>query len=212
MSVWIALILILFMPILTYVSVFGMHLSDNHARWAEFGSAFAGIYAPIAAVLTLIVLIVQIGLQSRMNNHTFDYGYIQGARADMQFFLERLSAVLGRPATPEATLGELLITGCAYLDNAHLAEEKRMADAVAFNTLHPEVIALWTGFYSVLAGLQVNDYPPYSNNFIGYKQKAIALFSYAGCVALDNLTYMVAKDRLRFKYEFSPALERKNDA
>lgn len=59
-------------PLLIYLFTFGFFLSSDHQRWAEFGSAMSGIYAPIVAVTTLAVLLAQVGLQKQINDHSYD--------------------------------------------------------------------------------------------------------------------------------------------
>ena len=83
-----AIAAVLLAPIAMYVWTFGPTITDNHARWSEMGSAMSGIYAPILAILTLLLLSIRVGLQGRMNEHTFDQSYVQDARADLHFYLE----------------------------------------------------------------------------------------------------------------------------
>ena len=61
------LLLIFLTPVLVYVATFGASLSRSHSIWSEFGSVMSGIYAPIIAMTTLLVLLAQLGLQ---NNST----------------------------------------------------------------------------------------------------------------------------------------------
>ncbi|MBL0651350.1 hypothetical protein [Aeromonas caviae] len=83
----VVVLVLLFSPVVLYVSKFGGDLSQDHSRWAEFGSAIGGIYAPILGFITLVVLIRQLYLQKQMN----DQYYLQQAREDIEFYASQLS-------------------------------------------------------------------------------------------------------------------------
>lgn len=199
-------------PIAAYVWIFGPNVSSIHTRWAEFGSAIGGIYTPIAAALTLAVLIMQINLQASLNRHTFDYGYVQDARSDLHFFLDRLVKELEQDATENADMRTLVVSGFAWLAKEDLADPQKIQQAKAFDIRHPELMAMWGGINGVLAGLRVHDYPPYSNNYSVGKQKIMSLVSYPCCVAMDNFTHMVSEGRLLNAYEFSKLHPLRGDA
>lgn len=193
-------------PIAIYVWTFGLSISTSHIRWSEMGSAMAGIYSPILALLTLLLLLAQVKLQGRMNNHTFDQSFVQDARADLHFYLEQLANELSREFDDGSEIQTLLIAAFAYPGTEDLKDEMVMASAAALNKRHHRLVALWSAIYGILAGLKANDYPPYSNNYATAKQKAVAMLSYACCAALDNLAWCASEGRLNYTYEFSAAL------
>ncbi|MGF1767442.1 hypothetical protein L4D06_08650 [Enterovibrio makurazakiensis] len=47
------------LPIYFYQDAFGWGVWKSHKQWAEMGSALGGIYSPILALLTLVVLMLQ---------------------------------------------------------------------------------------------------------------------------------------------------------
>ena len=50
-------------PIWIYTAHFSFEISSDHKRWGEMGSAMGGIYTPIIAFATLLVLALQLMLQ-----------------------------------------------------------------------------------------------------------------------------------------------------
>lgn len=172
----------------------------------------AGIYAPILAILTLVVLLAQVQLQSRLNEHTFDQGYVQDARADIHFYLEQLVHALSLEFAEGASVQSMLVTGFGRISEVELKEAKLIQAAEVFNQRSHRLVAMWSAIYAVLAGLKANDYPPYSNNYATAKQKAIAMLSYECCVALDNLMWSVSEGRLSHFYAFSSVTPPRRDA
>ena len=166
----------------------------------------AGIYSPILVLLTLLLLLTQVKLQSRMNDHTFDQSFVQDARADLHFYLGQLENELSRKFDDGSEIQTMLIAVFAYPGSEDLKDEKIMANAAAINKRYHRLVSIWSAIYGILAGLKTNDYPPYSNNYVTAKQKAIAMLSYDCCAALDNLAWCVSEGRLNYPYEFSAAL------
>ncbi|KUJ75288.1 hypothetical protein AVO42_08115 [Thiomicrospira sp. XS5] len=62
-------ILILSLPIALYSYKFGFGLWNSNHEWAQMGSAFGGLYAPILSILTLFVLVKQFQIQKQMHEH-----------------------------------------------------------------------------------------------------------------------------------------------
>jgi hypothetical protein len=90
-AVKILVALVLLAPIIFYIHMFGLSISNNHSRWSEMGSAMSGLYTPILALLTLSVLVIQVRMQTEMNKLAFDQQYITEARDDIQYYLFQLS-------------------------------------------------------------------------------------------------------------------------
>jgi hypothetical protein len=179
-------------PVAAYVLTFGTSITANHERWAEMGDAMAGIYTPILTVLTLIVLAYQVNLQSRLNRHTFDESYVQNARNDIGFYLEQLATELDKRRAGGTSVGAFITTNFAK----DLPAEERRTLAQDFNRTQQRVLALWSSFYTVLGGLAVNEWHPYSLALVTARQRAIALLTFETCVALDNYMSCVTDGRL----------------
>lgn len=55
---------VLLIPIVSYVSMYGYQLSDSQELWAQFGDFFGGLLNPIYALLAFLALLYTISLQS----------------------------------------------------------------------------------------------------------------------------------------------------
>lgn len=196
---------ILLLPIAVYIHTFGFTITSDHGRWSEMGSAMAGIYTPILTVLTLLVLLAQVGLQERMNRHTFDQAFVQDARSDIHFYLDQIAKELARTYEDGRQIGSTLIEAFSYPTKPQLLAAPLADIAKTLNKKQPGLLASWSAFYSVLAGISVHDWHPYDNAHIAAKQKAIAVLSYAGCAALDNYTFAASEGRLKYR-EFATEL------
>src|ERR1035437_302475 len=120
--VLLAVAVALLAPIGVYISTFGISISNSHTRWSEMGSAMAGIYAPILAILTLCVLLVQVQLQGQLNEHTFDQGYIQDVRADLHFYLEQLAYEFRMEFSDGQDVVSILVSNFAYVSFSDLQQ------------------------------------------------------------------------------------------
>lgn len=196
---------LLLIPVGVYLWKFGWEVTADHQRWSEFGSAMGGIYTPVLALLTLAMLIVQLQMQGRLNAHTFDSAWVQDARADLNFYyghlLEQLDSKIGEDLTVKAAL----VKGLAYLQSSALTQPPAEQAAQAISQLAPRIEAIWQGVNSVVAGLKAHDSPPFKTARSSAKSKAVALFGFETCVALDNLCWVRSKGKLAYS-DFSDAV------
>lgn len=189
---------VLLVPVAVYIHTFGFTITRDHGRWSEMGSAMAGIYTPILAVLTLLVLLAQVGLQEKMNRHTFDQAFVQDARSDVHFYLDQIAKEFARIYEDGRPIGPTLIEAFAYPEKPQLLVAPIADIAKALNKRQPGLLASWSAFYAVLAGLGTHDWHPYKNAHLAAKQKAIAILSYKGCAALDNYSFSASEGRLKY--------------
>jgi hypothetical protein len=197
---------LLFAPIAIYIYTFGVRITDSHARWGEMGSAMSGLYTPVLSLLTLLVLFTQIRLQEAMNKHAFDQSYIQEIRSDSQYYLSQLSQELSNEFDNGSEIGTELIAAFAYAPIQDIQRQDYAKVAAEVNRKYPRIMANWSAFYPLLAGLKANSFYPYEHNYIAAKQKAIVLLSFDGCVALDNFIWCASNGNLKFAYVFSQGL------
>lgn len=193
-------------PIMMYVQVFGLQISADHARWAEFGSAMAGIYSPILTIATIAILALQFKLQNDSHIHVTDADYINQARADIEFYLQRLSDELTR--TSRISKGfEFTLLARFQLEAQEDFDKIEVRDAARnMNRNNPRVFALHCALQSIFAGLSSSTKPMYRMNRESAVQKMIALLSFELCVALENYHRVVCEGRLKGPYLFSPLL------
>ena len=204
-----ALVFIYAAPVIVYVVVFGSQLSTSHARWAEFGSAMSGIYAPIVAVSTLLVLFAQVGLQSQINEHQYVQSHLQQARSDLEFYAVQLATALEKYLLPGQTVRQALRTNFqphneAALDQPNLREFAANMDANA-----PSSLALWFAVYQILAGLEGGKGLQFEMTLSSSVSKLIAMLSFETCVALDHYHRTRTEGRTSVRYKFSSLLSKR---
>jgi hypothetical protein len=198
--------LVLVMPVVVYIQVFGNKITDDHERWGQMGSALSGIYGPILTILTVSLLIHQLRLQQQTNKHMFDQAYLQEARADIEFYLMRLAEVLNRPLAEGQLTDDVLRSKFERATVEQLADEQLKRFAQALNYDAPHLQGMWSAIYSIFAGLKANNEHPYSSQFSSAQQKAYAMLSFQTCVALDNYIYCLSEQHVPRSYQFSRGL------
>lgn len=173
-------------PVIFYVSVFGVELSSDHTRWAEFGSAMGGIYSPMIAVLALLVLLRQVNLQQQLAKHELDQGYLQQARQDIEFYGTQLAAALSVDVLPGKSMLSVLEEKFRFLSASDLEQEEIRVLAESIHQVSPSAFDLWMAINPILTGLNTSRDQMYVLTFESSRQKLIALLSFRICVALDN--------------------------
>lgn len=207
----IVVILVYAAPIIFYGFFFGPALSKDHVRWAEFGSAMAGIYAPIVALTTLVLLARQTRLQHQINNHQFDQAYIVQARADVDFYATRLAESLKIDALPGTTIQQFLHQHFQPPSTLDLDEEQRRRLAASLEFSTPQIFGMWSAIYPIIAGLESKKDSFFQMTLTSSLQRLIALLSFETCVCLENYYRVRTEGKIGVPYKFSPLL-RKNSA
>lgn len=202
------LLLIYAFPVVIYIVVFGSQLSTSHVRWAEFGSAMSGIYAPIVAVSTLLILYVQVGLQRQINEHQYVQSHLQQARSDLEFYSVQLVSALEAHLLPGQTVRQVLHTNFGPHDAGALDQEYMRELAANIDANAPSSLALWFAVYPILAGLEAGKGSQFEMTLSSSISKLIAMLSFETCVALDNYHRTRTKGRISVRYKFSPLLSK----
>lgn len=197
------------MPLAIYFFTFGFVLSSDHQRWAEFGSAMSGIYAPIVAVTTLAVLIAQVGLQKQINDHSYNQAHFSQARSDIEFYAIQLVAKMDQVALPGKTFRSILHTNFQPKTIAELDSDSLRTLAANIDADVPSVMGIWFGVYPILTGLATSEEATFRMTLNSSIQKLTALLSFETCVALDNFYRTRTEGRLATVYVFSPLLTAK---
>lgn len=197
-------------PLLIYFFVFGPTLSKDHSDWAEFGSAMAGIYAPIVALTTLAVLVRQVRLQfqqtrlqDQINNHQYDQAYIVLARADIDFYAAKLAESLNKLALPGMNNREFLHRHFQAPSLTELNAPEHKVLAAELDATSPEILGMWEAIYPIFAGLESKEDAFYIMTLRSSMQKLKALLSYETCVCLENCYRVRTEGKLTVSYKFS---------
>ncbi len=204
---WI-LILILISPVLIYVFTFGSNLSQEHDRWAEFGSAMSGIYSPILAVFTLLVLRQQYRLQKQLATHQLNHTRIERSITDFEFFTQRLERYLSTHAGNGVQVGQIIRNSFQPLSLNLLDSDESRENANVLDREFPNVMTTWGAMYPVLMGLEAMDNEAGEEAYLTCKHKLILVLTFEMCVALDNYHHSVTLGALKVKYKFSPLFEK----
>ena len=194
-------------PLVIYLATFGSVLSSEHQRWAEFGSAMSGIYAPIVAVTTLAVLLAQVGLQKQINDHSYNQAHFAQARSDIEFYASQLAEKLDQIALPGKTFRSVLHMNFQPRSTAELDLDSLRTLAANIDAAMPGVMGMWFGIYPILDGLATTEEATFRMTLNSSMQKLIALLSFETCVALDNYHRARTEGRLTVAYRFSPLVE-----
>jgi len=199
-------------PLVIYAAKFPFELSSDHGRWAEFGSFLVGVYAPVVALTTLTVLLVQVGLQKQINDHAFTQAHISQAREDIAFYALQLSDHLNRVAIPGGSFRFVLHSEFQPQTIADLDSDRLRTLAADVDAGMPSIIGMWGSVYPILMGLAEGDTKTFKMTLNSSLQKLIALLSFETCVALDNFHRARTQGRVKVAYRFSPLLEAKRVA
>jgi hypothetical protein len=193
-------------PIAIYVWKFGWHLSADHARWGEFGSAMSGIYTPILTLLTLSVLVNQVRLQHKMHANDRSLAYVEQARTDLEFYVTRLESMMTLKISTGNTIREVLHHQYQPKTLAELEQPNIEQISEQLNREAPQILGVMNAVQARLAGLSASKETWFSLNYTSAIEKLIAVLSFETCVALENYHRAVTKGRMNSKYAFSPIL------
>ena len=193
----------LLIPVVLYVTTFGFALSNDHARWSEFGTYLGGVYAPIAGFITLAIIVLQLASQVHINKHQIDQTYLSNARSDLSFYIAQLQTALARhEQIANVPLSQTLVAMFSAKTHEQLRGAIFVTNARRIGMTESRSGAIWGAIYSIFAGLKAVDHPDYSLVYTTSKAKCIAVLGLALCDALDNLHYVELGYPEDFPYEF----------
>jgi len=199
----VAVVAALAAPTILYAIRFGGHLSSEHVRWSEFGAYVGGIYAPIAAFITLLIVSRQLSSQVEFNKHQIDQSFLANARADLHYYVEQLRQISSKnEQLANVPLGHVLVTMFSSKSHSELREAIHTTNVRRISMTDDRVVALWGAVYTVFRGLRAVSETDCELVYSSSKQKCIATLGYALCDALDNLHYVAARYPDAFQYEF----------
>ena len=198
-----AAICVLAAPLALYVFAFGGPLSQQHTQWSEFGEYVGGIYAPIAALLTLLIISVQIASQVAFNKHQIDHAFLSNAREDLHFYLDQIRlATAKNEQISNAPLGHAIVNMFGSKSHDQLKGGVHVKDVRRVGMTDDRICALWAAIYTLFQGLRAVPETDYTLVYSSSKQKCIAVLGYALCDALDNFHYVASDFPEDFHYEF----------
>ena len=197
---------ILLLPLSLYIYQFGLSLSTEHSRWSEFGSILSGIYSPLIALVALFILATQLLIQRSMSKHQHDQAFINCAREDINFYINKLENYLDKDCKDGASIKEYIDAHFRFLDAAALASKDVIDHILAFNKEHQYIFDIWLALYPILKGLESSKSYPYEHNFHAAKLRISSCLSFGTCVAIDNIYYVISRDCNNGKYYYTEAI------
>ena len=198
-----AVLALLALPVVLYVLQFSGPLSDQHIRWGEFGAYLGGVYAPIAALVTLMIISIQLASQIGFNKHQIDQSFLANARADLHFYLDQIRQVANKhEQLANVPLGHVIVTMFSSKSHEQLRSGVHATDVRRISMTDDRISALWGAVYTIFEGLRAVQEIEYELVYSSSKQKCIATLGYALCDALDNHHYVACGYPAGFRYEF----------
>lgn len=211
----IALIIIV-SPVAIYTASFGFHLSPNHERWAEFGAFLQGIYSPLFAILTILVLSAQAVLllrqnkiqemqtiiQNQVSKLQHDQSFLRDAREDVIFYVDVALKGLETPFTDTKSYMDEVKNWFSNLDKVQLDTPliKQVADNLHHNNQRP--IDAWVAIYPIMTALKSQDDQFYQKAYERFRQYMITRLSMEACVAMDKYYCSWSSDQIKGDYIF----------
>lgn len=200
------LLVALIAPIILYIATFGTSLSHIHSRWSEAGDFIGGVYAPIVALLTLVIIVGQLFSQIHFNKHQIDQSFLNNSKSDLHYYIEQLDNVLRRhEQMSNVPLGHTLINIYSAKTIDELKRDMPAKDVKRITNSDNRICAMWGAIYTIFAGLKSCNETDYELVYKSSKQKCRAVFGDALCEALDNYHFVACNYPSDFPYEFSRA-------
>ena len=190
-------------PLIVYVAEFGAYITADHSRWGEFGSAMAGIYAPIAALATIAVLLKQTALQAQINRHQYEQSFVAQARSDVEFYGARLVQAIESFVLPGQSVRQSVTSNFLGGSPAKLRSPQSRELAANIHSGAPAAFDIWFAVDLVLDELFRSRARASRLALDASKQKLIALLGRETCVALDNFHAARTGGKTAAPYHFS---------
>ena len=180
--------ILLLLPIVAYTYKFGIGLWSSPSQWSDLGGYIGGVYTPILALLTLLVLCVQIYLQALQHKQHI----ISLQESELSDYLNHLNVELDQIVTEGLTLRQLLLH---TLNNKNLEDIESMDLDIIFdiNQDHHKLYSMWAGVRTCLKSIEnhskIKNFESIHHTI--QKNKVIAYLSPQVCSSLDKFNYSI---------------------
>lgn len=179
-----------------YIHTFGIRLSSDHARWAEFGSFFGGVVGASFAFFSLLYLAIQVKMQWKENRESrLDASLMSREQSISSFLmilipkLKEVDPLIGAP------LSDLIIRIHKDHENRINQDFVKLLDIGL--SARSETLAIWVNISAALTYLKALDQQRYLNQVT---LVAVQL-GWGLCSALDDVVVLVTK--IEFEQHFS---------
>ncbi|TFH89080.1 hypothetical protein [Vibrio ouci] len=173
-----------------YISKFGFVLSDEHSRWADFGSFLGGTLGSIFTFCSLLYLAHQIEMQRTENRQArveVELNYKErNIDENLTLLLPKLNSI---DPLINATLAELILR---TYGNKPIAENNPDLFRLAFSA-RAEILVIWVNISAALSYLESAD----KSRYLSKKTLVVVQLSSKLCTALDY----VARESTGIKFD-----------
>lgn len=178
--------LILVIPIAVYAYQFGFGLWETNEEWAEMGSAIGGLYTPILAILTLVVLVKQLQLQKDMHKHeqrivSRDIGFSM-----VEKYAEKIESMFTQEVVDDLVrLSEL---------------DKGDPEAGKLKSKHLDIFTLWATVHAFLRNFEKHE----PSMVVDLASMAVLHLTFNMCATLEQafIVHLCDSEEERFRYWF----------
>lgn len=184
--IFILIPIIFILPIVIYLTKFGIDLSNNQDIWGQFGSYISGIYAPILAILTLVILYKQY----RFQKLAWEQSYAQAKANDLNYYLELLQKNLLTELSNGTTIKYTLEHDFLNISVNSLSNEKLKLIASQLYSENENFISCWHLLNTYIVGFKCYKKTTFEHFYTDSKLKLVSVIGYKCCVALDNFSYI----------------------
>lgn len=186
--------LMFLLPIIFYISKFGVGLWDDHQSWAELGSFFSGIYSPIIALIALIILGAQWRAQLNYSRYQTDVETVKMFRSNIDFYLAKLEEEFRHDSKMGKNLSKHLEEITELMTNQGLENQVTLDSIRELKNKNRLVFELWVSIIPELKGLNSINSPIFGHALTASKLRVAVVLSYNVCVALDICTYVLVRN------------------
>tara|TARA_R110002033_G_scaffold68565_1_gene119770 strand:+ start:250 stop:786 length:537 start_codon:yes stop_codon:yes gene_type:complete len=144
-------------PIWIYTAHFSFEISSDHKRWGEMGSAMGGIYTPIIAFATLLVLALQLMLQRNVLERERIKDLIAERSSDFYQHINKIERLLGANETLAEAMKSTGLSNYFGRAKSVLESSEYKEAARAQYISNPALLDAWTGMYMSFIGLEDSD-------------------------------------------------------
>ncbi|NIG19346.1 hypothetical protein F3J37_11755 [Pantoea sp. Al-1710] len=136
---WILVVFVYLLPIVFYASVFGIGIWKSHDDWAKMGSALGGIYSPLIAFTTLLLLFRQQQFNEESHKQKMDADFIRDANSKCESYITLAGAQCAKIEKTKLVEFQGLLELYVSLDT----EDKRFNVLMKLNThFRPQLTSL----------------------------------------------------------------------
>ncbi len=136
---WILAVFVFLSPVIVYASVFGIGVWQSHDDWSKMGGALGGIYSPLIAFTTLLLLYRQQQFSEKSHKQKMEADFIRDANSKCESYITLAGAQCAKLDSNKLNEFEALLN--LYVD-LHSEDEKFKVFNDLNNDFRPQLTSL----------------------------------------------------------------------